>query len=62
MVVFDRTVADIHNALDDAGFVVRRLLEPRHHRTDGVDPADSDLPELLWTVPGSVRFWAVVEP
>mgnify|MGYP000359714843 CR=1 FL=1 len=62
LVVFDRTVADIHNALDDAGFVVRRLLEPRHHRTDGADPAESHLPELLWTVPGSVRFWAVVEP
>jgi SAM-dependent methyltransferase len=61
LVVFDRTVADLHNALVDAGFVVRRLLEPRHHRTEDSDPADSDRPELLWKVPGSVRFWAVAE-
>ena len=59
MVVFDRTVADLHNALVDAGFEVRRLLETRHHRAEGEDPKDSDLPELLWKVPGSVRFWAV---
>ena len=59
MVVFDRTVADLHNALVDAGFEVRRLLETRHHRAEDEDPADSDLPELLWKVPGSVRFWAV---
>ena len=59
MVVFDRTVADLHNALVDAGFEVRRLLETRHHRAEDKDPADSDLPELLWKVPGSVRFWAV---
>jgi SAM-dependent methyltransferase len=61
LVVFDRTVADLHNALVDAGFAVRRLLEPRDHRTEGADPADSDLPDLLWTVPGSARFWAVAE-
>jgi SAM-dependent methyltransferase len=59
MVVFDRTVADLHNALVDAGFEVRRLLEPRHHRAERADPADSDLPDLMWTLPGSVRFWAV---
>ena len=59
MVVFDRTVADLHNALVDAGFEVRRLLETRHHRAESEDPEDSDLPELLWKVPGSVRFWAV---
>ena len=59
MVVFDRTVADLHNALVDAGFEVRRLLETRHYRAEDEDPADSDLPGLLWKVPGSVRFWAV---
>ena len=61
MVVFDRTVADLHNALVEAGFEVRRLLETRHHRAkdENKDPEDSDLPELLWKVPGSVRFWAV---
>lgn len=61
LVVFDHTVADLHNALVDAGFTVQRLLEPRHHRTENSDAADSDLPELLWKVPGSVRFWAVAD-
>lgn len=59
LVVFDRTVADLHNAFVDAGFEVRRLLETRHHRAEAEDPAESDLPELLWKVPRSVRFWAV---
>ena len=59
MIVFDRTVADLHNALVDAGFEVRRLLEARHHKTENNDPTDSDLPEMLWKVPRSVRFWAV---
>jgi len=61
LIVFDRTVADLHNALVDAGFAVERLLEPRHHRAEHGDPADDDRPELLWKVPGSVRFWAVAE-
>jgi ubiquinone/menaquinone biosynthesis C-methylase UbiE len=61
LVVFDHTVADLHNALVDAGFSVERLLEPRHHETENGDPAGDDLPELLWNIPGSVRFWAVVE-
>lgn len=61
LVVFDRTVADLHNALVEAGFGVRRLLETRHHCTRDVDPAESDRPDLLWKVPGSVRFWAVAE-
>ncbi len=61
LIVFDHTVADLHNALVDAGFTVKRLLEPRHHKTEYTDPNDSDLPELLWKVPGSVRIWAIVE-
>lgn len=61
LIVFDHTVADLHNALVDAGFTVKRLLEPRHHKTEHNDPSDSDLPQLLWKVPGSVRFWTVAE-
>jgi SAM-dependent methyltransferase len=59
LIVFDRTVADLHTALVDAGFEVRRLLEHEHHEASETDPADSDLPDLLWEVPRSVRFWAV---
>ena len=60
---FDRTVADLHNALVDAGFDVRRLVEHQRHEVETRDPAESDLPddipEILWDVPQSVRFWAV---
>ena len=59
LTVFDRTVADLHNALVDAGFEVRRLIEHQHHEAEENDPADSDLPEVLWKVPQSVRFWVV---
>ena len=59
LVVFDRTVADLHNALVDAGFEVRRLVEHQRHRVEENDPGESDLPDLLWKVPQSVRFWAV---
>ncbi len=59
LVAFDRTVADLHNALVDAGFEVRRLLETKHREARENDPADSDLPDLLWKLPRSVRFWAV---
>lgn len=61
MVVFDHRVADLHNALVTAGFAVERLLEPRYYKTRHVDREESDLPELMWEVPGSVRFWAVAE-
>lgn len=59
MIVFDRTVADLHDALLDAGFEVRRMIEHRRHEVEENEPADSDLPEILWNVPQSVRFWAV---
>jgi len=59
MVVFDRTVADLHAALVDHGFEVRRLLETRHHAAEENDPGEGDLPDLIWEVPRSVRFWAV---
>jgi SAM-dependent methyltransferase len=59
LVVFDRTVADLHTALVDAGFEVRRLIEHQRHEVEERDPADSDLPDILWNVPQSVRFWTV---
>jgi len=61
LIVFDRTVGELHDALVGAGFEVRRLIEHRRHEVEENDPADSDLPELLWRVPQSVRFWAVAE-
>lgn len=60
LIVFDRPVADLYNALVDAGFEVRRLIEHRHPTVEESDPADGDLPEVLWKIPRSVRFWAVV--
>jgi SAM-dependent methyltransferase len=59
LTVFDRTVADLHDALVDAGFEVRRLIEHRRPEVEETQPMDSDLPEILWDVPESVRFWAV---
>jgi hypothetical protein len=59
LIVFDRTVADLHNALLDAGFEVQRLIEHQRHRIEENEPSDSDLPSVLWKVPQSVRFWAV---
>jgi SAM-dependent methyltransferase len=61
LIVFDRTVADLHNALVDAEFEVRRLIEHQRHEVEENDPAESDLPEILWRVPQSVRFWAVAQ-
>lgn len=59
LTVFDRTVADLHNALVDAGFEVRRVVEHQRHEVEENEPADSDLPDVLWDAPQSVRFWAV---
>ena len=59
--VFDRTVADLHNGLQNAGFGVRHVVEHQRHAVENGDPEDSDLPEVLWRVPQSVRFWAVAE-
>lgn len=59
LTVFDRTVADLHNALVDAGFEVRRLLEHQHVTVEENDPADTDTPDVMWDIPQSVRFWAV---
>jgi len=61
LVVFDRSVGDLHNALVDAGFDVRRIFEHRGHEVEHSDPEDSDLPDVLWDVPRSARFWAVAQ-
>ena len=61
LTVYDRSVADLHNALVDAGFAVRRLIEHQRHTVEENDPEETDLPESLWQVPQSVRFWAVAE-
>ncbi|MBP1986701.1 hypothetical protein [Halolamina salifodinae] len=40
----------------------RRLsghLERQQHAVTESEPEETDLPELLWRVPQSVRFWAV---
>jgi len=57
--VFDRTVAGLHNGLVDAGFEVRRVVEHQRHEVEQNEPAESDLPDVLWRIPQSVRFWAV---
>ena len=59
--VFDRTVADLHRALRGAGFDVRHVVEHQRHAVENGDPEDSDLPEVLFRVPQSVRFWAVAQ-
>ena len=61
LAVFDRSVGDLHNALVDAGFDVRRIFEHRGHEVEHSDPEDSDLPDVLWDVPRSARFWAVAQ-
>ncbi len=63
LVVFDRTVADLHNAVVDAGFEVRRLLEPGSPDPEDYDddPLESNRPELMAKVPRTLRFWAVVD-
>jgi len=61
MVVFDRTIADLHNGLQAAGFDVRHVVEHQRHAVENGTPGDSDLPEVLWRVPQSVRLWAVAE-
>lgn len=59
LIVFDRTVADLHNALIDAGFEVRRLIEHQRYEVEHNDPDESELPEIVWKVPQCVRFWAL---
>lgn len=63
MVVFDRTVGDLHDAIVRAGFDVRRLLEPGSDDPEEYDddPLDSNRPDLMAMVPRNLRFWAVAQ-
>lgn len=61
LIVFDRKVSELHNTAVDAGFDVRRILEPGSDDPDEYDddPLDSNQPELMAQVPRTLRFWAV---
>jgi SAM-dependent methyltransferase len=61
LVVFDRTVGDYHGAAVDAGFDVRRVLEPGSPDPAEYDddPLASNRPELMARVPRNLRFWTV---
>lgn len=61
MVVFDRTVGELHNAAVDAGFDVKRILEPGSDDPDDYDDDAfaSNRPELMAQLPRNLRFWAV---
>lgn len=63
MVVFDRTVGELHGALVETGFAVRRILEPGSDDPDDYDddPLESTQPDLMAKVPRNLRFWAGVE-
>lgn len=62
LIVHDRTVGDLHNALVDAGFVVERVLEPGSDDPEDYDddPLEGNRPELMALVPRNLRFWATV--
>jgi SAM-dependent methyltransferase len=62
LTVFDRSVSDLHNALVDAGFDVRRVLEPGSDDPEAYDddPLDSNRPALMAQVPRTLRFRALV--
>jgi len=61
LTTYDRSLADLHGALVDAGFDVRRLIEHQRHAVEENEPGDTDLPEVLWRVPQSLRFWAIAK-
>lgn len=63
MVVFDRTVGELHTALVNAGFVVKRVREgPSIDDPDDYkDAVDSYQLELRAMVPRTLMFWAHVE-
>lgn len=62
MIAFDRKVGTLHDAAVDAGFDVKRLLEPGTADPDEYEenPLESDRPELKAMVPRNLRFWATV--
>ncbi|WP_157573474.1 hypothetical protein [Haloplanus natans] len=51
-------MSNLHDALVDAGFDVRHILEPGSDDDD--EPLDSSRPSLMAKVPRTRRFWAVV--
>jgi len=59
LTVFNRPIDARYNALVDAGFDVHRLVEHQHPHVAENEPGARDLPEALWQIPRSVRFWAV---
>lgn len=63
MVVFDRTVGELHHALVETEFVVRRILEPGSDDPDDYDdcPPASTQQELPAKVPRNLRFLAVTQ-
>ncbi|MDS0276837.1 class I SAM-dependent methyltransferase [Halomicroarcula sp. S1AR25-4] len=64
IVVFDRTVGDLHAALVDAGFTVKEVYEvPQSDDPDDYDedPGGSSSPELRAKVPRTLGFWAVAD-
>jgi hypothetical protein len=56
-------VSDLHNAVVDAGFDVRRVLEAGSDDPEAYDddPLDSNRPSLMTTVPRTLRFLATVQ-
>lgn len=62
LVVFDHTVGELHNAAVRGGFDIRRVLEPGSDDPEDYDddPLPSNQPDLMATVPRSLRLWAVV--
>ncbi|WP_254830498.1 class I SAM-dependent methyltransferase [Haloglomus salinum] len=62
LVVFDRTVGELHDAAVRGGFEVRRILEPGSDDPEDYDedPLPSNQRELMAKVPRNLRFWAVV--
>lgn len=61
LMIFDRKVSELHNTAVDAGFDVRRILEPGSDDPGEYDddPLESNQPELMAQVPRTLRFWAV---
>ncbi|MEE6209092.1 class I SAM-dependent methyltransferase [Salarchaeum sp. III] len=59
LTVFERPIDDLYNALTAAGFDVHRLVEHQHPHVAENDPGARGLPEALWKIPRSVRFWMV---
>lgn len=61
MVVFDRTVGELHGALQGTDFDVRRVIEHRHPAVESGQWERGERAERLWRVPHAVRFWAVAD-